>query len=69
MNRDELVELVEKIRSGSGTEAQEDVWVAELKAAVTDPHVVDNIFWDTSPRPLTAEQIVDRALTHRPVEL
>lgn len=69
MDREQLIELVEKIRSGEGTEEQEDQWLAELKAAVSDPRISDYIFWDRSDPPLTAEQIVDRALAYRPMEL
>jgi hypothetical protein len=69
VNRDELIELVERIRSGDGSEDQEDQWVVDLKAAVADPRIADYIFWDKSDPPLTADQIVDRALAYRPIEL
>lgn len=69
MEREQLIELVDKIRSGEGTEEQEDQWLAELKASVSDPRISDYIFWDRSDPPLTGEQIVDRALAYRPIEL
>ena len=50
---------------------ESDRLVAEFEAGVLDPHATDLIFWsnkhfDHEP---TAAEIVDRALSYRPIEL
>ena len=69
MTREELIDLVDKLRSGDGSEAQEDQWLKDLNDAVPDPRVSDYIFWDRADPPLTSAQIVDRALSYRAIEL
>ena len=71
-NRERLVELVGKLMTGGyGTEAEEDAAVAEFNAAVIRPRASDLIFYshegfDHEP---TVDEVVDRALSYRPIEL
>ena len=65
--RREMVELVERISAGAGTEAEQEEWLETLEANVPDPAVSDLIFWPE--RELTAEEIVDRALAYESVAL
>ncbi|KUM77582.1 hypothetical protein AQI84_11100 [Streptomyces griseorubiginosus] len=48
-------------------EEEEDQIVEELKANVLHPRVTDLIYYN-SPK-LTAEEVVDKALAYRPIEL
>ncbi|MET8075159.1 hypothetical protein [Streptomyces sp. NPDC005303] len=48
-------------------EEEEDRIVNELKSSVLHPRVTDLIYYNT-PK-LTAEEVVDRALAYRPIEL
>jgi len=71
-DRLELVELVGRIRSGSmESEEEEDRAIAEFASRVPHPRATDLIFhpgleFDHEP---TAEEIVDRALSYRTLEL
>lgn len=40
---------------------------AEISSAVPDPRIIDYIFQDATPR--TPEEIVDKALAYKPIEL
>lgn len=68
----ELIELVERIRSGSiESEEEEDRAIAEFASRVPHPRASDLIFhpnleFDRVP---SVEEIVDRALSYRPLEL
>jgi hypothetical protein len=48
-------------------EEQEDRIVKELKASLLHPRVTDLIYYNT-PK-LTAEEVVEKALAYRPIEL
>jgi hypothetical protein len=66
--REELIALVERLqRAEFGTEQDGETLLAELRRAVPDPEVSDLIFW-TYP-PLSAAEVVDRALAYEPVVL
>lgn len=66
LSREELVDLVRRIRSGEGTETEQEDLLALLEANVVHPAVSDLVFWPETPNP-TAEDIVDEALAYRPV--
>lgn len=68
MEREYLVELVRKIIEVQGTEQEIDEWLRELEARVPHPHVSDLIFYPEK-EDMTPEQIVDEALTYRPIRL
>jgi len=65
MSREELIELVKKIATAQGTEEELDKMLELLKKNVPDPRVSNYIFYDE----LTPEQIVDKALAYRPIQL
>ncbi|MEW2032723.1 bacteriocin immunity protein [Streptomyces roseifaciens] len=67
MTRDELIQLVERVMAGEGTEREHDGLVDLLEESVRHPRVLDLIYY--SDPPLTAEEVVDEALAYRPIEL
>jgi hypothetical protein len=77
LSRDELIELVERIMRAEGeTQEEADRLVELFEASVPRPDASDLIFWpklalgDASPgRELTAAEVVDLALSYRPIEL
>ncbi len=69
-SRGELIEAVGRMLSGGqGTEEEESRLMSRIEASVADPNISDYMFWDRSDPPLTAEQIVDKALAYRPIAL
>ncbi|UGT44130.1 hypothetical protein LTV02_12385 [Nocardia yamanashiensis] len=69
LDREHLIELVGLIQNAAGSEKQLDEWLGRIQDSVSDPNISDYIFWDFTEPPLTAEQIVDRALAYRPIVL
>lgn len=71
-DRATLIELVRRIVSGNyASEAEVDRLVGAFEAAVPHPRAAGLIFfWDDEfDEEPTPEQIVDRALSYRPIEL
>lgn len=65
MSKHELIELIKRIRRCDGTEEEIDDMIAELEKNVIYPEVSDLIFYSEK----TAEEIVDLALSYKPVQL
>jgi hypothetical protein len=65
MTREELIELVKKIMTVQGTEEEIDKMIEVLKKNVPDPRVSNYIFYAE----MTPEQIVDKALSYKPIQL
>ncbi|MFF4112138.1 bacteriocin immunity protein [Streptomyces sp. NPDC001714] len=65
--REELIRMVQQLIDAHLPEAEEDALVEELKQSVPHPRVTDLIYY--SDQDLTAEEVVDRALAYRPIEL
>lgn len=65
MNREELIELVRKIINCEGTEQEIDSMTTLLTQNVIDPQVTDYMYFDDK----TPEEIVDKALAYRPIQL
>lgn len=65
--REDLIVLVRKIMSCSGSESEIDAWLDQFQASVPHPAVTDLIYY--GEREYTAEEIVDLALGYRPVSL
>jgi len=67
-----LIAIVQRLMDGDYSSDEEvDRLIAEFEADVLDPNAGDLIFWsnkhfDHEP---TAAEIVDRALSYRPIEL
>jgi len=66
LTRQELIELVNKIKDCDGTEEEIDNMILVLEKNVPHPEVSDLIFWGEEK---TAEQIVDIALNYKPIML
>jgi hypothetical protein len=64
-NREELINLVERLRNIEFSEEEGDRVMARLKEVTGDPYVTDYIFW-AEPR-LSSEDVVDLALGLRDV--
>lgn len=72
VDRQRLIELVEKLMTGGyETEAEDDAALAEFEAGVLHPRASDLIFYPASEfdHEPTAAEIVDRALSYRAIEL
>ncbi|GAB1856940.1 hypothetical protein MHTCC0001_17760 [Flavobacteriaceae bacterium MHTCC 0001] len=66
MTREELISLVKDITTVENkTEKEIDELLEVLKQNVPDPEVSDLIYYDE----LTPEQIVDKALSYKPIQL
>ena len=63
----ELVELVSKISNAAGDEKQIDEWIDTLEQNVPHPEVADLIFYPEEE--MTAEEIVEAALSYKPIHL
>lgn len=67
MTRAELVDLVSRIMSADGSEQELDELLRLLKRNVPHPEVTDLIFHPL--REMTPEEVVETALSYRPIEL
>jgi len=66
MTREELIELVKDIMNVKGkTEEQIDTLIDVLGKNVPHPAVSDLIYYDD----LNAEEVVDKALSYKPIQL
>jgi Colicin immunity protein / pyocin immunity protein len=70
LTRQEMIDLVERLMLGDGSEEDAGKWLESLEASTSNPNVGDLIFY---PAPgnenFSAEEIVDRACEYRPFEL
>ncbi|WP_164251410.1 hypothetical protein [Streptomyces sp. S4.7] len=67
MPREELISLVSRIMSGGDPEEVGEQLMVRLARNLIDPQVSDYIFY--SAPPLSAEEVVDKALAYRPIAL
>lgn len=70
-SRGELLRLVNFLMSGGGTEAEQDKALRDLESRVEHPRISALIFWPQSEgfdHELTAEEVVDVAVSYRPIE-
>ena len=66
LNRDELILLVTRIMNAEGkTEAEDDQLLEEFLHNVIDPEATNYIFYDN----LLPEEVVDKALSYKPIQL
>lgn len=65
MQRKELIELIEKIQRSEGTEEEADNDIDLLCNSVADPQAANYIFQED----LTAEEIADKILYYKPIQL
>ena len=62
LSREQLIELVDKICSGQGTEVESDAYLELVERNVPHPAVSDLIFWREER--LSPEEIIDAALSY-----
>lgn len=67
LNREMLIKLVNDIIECNGTEEEIDNMINILESNIIDPEVTDLIFY--SKDNLSAEEIVDKALSYKAIEL
>ncbi len=67
MTREQLIELVQRIVAVDGTEEEIERMLDIFESQVPYPGAFDLIYWDD--RNLSAEKIVDEALSHKPITL
>lgn len=66
LNREELIVLVTRIMKAEiKTEAEDDQLLEEFLDNVIDPEAVNYIFYDN----LLPEEVVDKALSYKPIRL
>lgn len=63
-----MIDLVRMIMNCEGTEEEIDGWLMKLKESVSYPEVSDLIFYPEDDT-VTAEGIVDKILSYKPVRL
>jgi hypothetical protein len=68
-DRNELISLVQRIIEAEGTEEEQDEMLLLLKTSVPDPNVSDLIYYPSDGQDLSAEEVVDRALAYKPIQL
>lgn len=66
LNKEELVEIVKRIRNGEGSDDEFDNWLQEIKQSVSHPEVFNVIIRNTEG--LNVEQIVDELINYRTVK-
>ncbi len=65
-SREQIIVIVKRIKECKyASEAEADRDIMLLEKGVLDPYVTDYIFYDD----LTPEEIADKALTYKPIEL
>ncbi|MFF9135896.1 hypothetical protein ACF1AY_38800 [Streptomyces sp. NPDC014776] len=72
LTREQLVDLVNRIMDAEGTEDDDDQLIEILEANVVHPRVLNLIYHpevEGLREGATAEQIVDAALTYKPIAL
>ena len=67
LSRSELIALVTKIVNEEGSEEEIDQWLETLCANVPHPGETDLIYY--ADEELSPEEIVDQALSYRPIEM
>ena len=65
LERKELIDLIEQIKSFEGTEEEEDILLEKLQNLVLDPEISDYIYWTD----MSSEEIADKVLTYKPIIL
>ena len=67
LDNKELVELVKKIMEADCTEEEHNELLCLLEENVPDPEVSDLIYYHEPE--LTAEEVVEKALEYKPIQL
>lgn len=67
LDRQQLIDLVDKIKLAEGSEDEITDWINLLVENVPDPNVAELIFF--SDVELTSEEVVDKALAYKSILL
>lgn len=67
LNKEELIELVKKIINSEGSEEEINNWIDILEQNVPDPEISDLIFYPE--KEMTPEEIIEKALSYKPIQL
>ncbi len=67
LSREELIDPVRRIVATQGSQEEIDTCIRLLERSVPDPQVTNYIFYSTPA--MAPEEIVDRALSYRPISL
>lgn len=67
MNKQELISMVQKIIDCNGTDKEIDEMMKVVSKEVPDPAWTNLIYYNDEE--LTAEQIVEKALSYKPIRL
>ncbi|RSS53245.1 e9imm peptide [Streptomyces sp. WAC01280] len=68
MSREEALPLVQRLLNPETTDEESSEILEALQRGLACPHISDYVYWDIDPEP-TAEKIVDRAMTYKPIAL
>jgi hypothetical protein len=67
LSKVELIDLVTKVCKACGSEEEIDKWIEIVENETGCPEVSDYIYWDKGN--LSPEQIVEKALSYKPMYL
>ncbi|MGG7523001.1 hypothetical protein ACQ3G4_16655 [bacterium BS0013] len=65
MQRQELIELIKKIKRSEGTEEDADNDIDLLCSSVADPQAANYIYYEE----VSAEEIADKIINYKPIQL
>jgi hypothetical protein len=66
LSKDEIINLIDEItKCGNKSEEEIDGLIEKLEQGVLDPQISDYIFWSE----MSPEEIADKALRYKPIEL
>ena len=68
-SRAELVAIVQRIMDADGTEDEIDGMIDFVDSRVPHPEWMNLIFWPPGGKELTAEEVVEQALSYKPILL
>ncbi|MEU2248225.1 e9imm peptide [Streptomyces sp. NPDC019224] len=69
MSREEALPLIQRLLDGDVADEAEDSAILDaLHRGLGCPHISDYIYWDFDPD-LSADKVVDRAMTYKPIAL
>lgn len=65
--REELIDLVRRIKLGEGSDEEASEWIMQIRQSVPHPEVLNVI--TRNKEGLSVEQIVDKLLNYKPIIL
>ncbi|MEV4938898.1 e9imm peptide [Streptomyces zaomyceticus] len=68
MSREEAISLVQRLLNPETPDEESTEILEALLRGLACPHISDYVYWGPDPES-TAEKIVDRAMTYKPIAL